>query len=48
MKRFITVMICLFWLGIFGYMIAKGLTTVVILSIMLLGMTLAFATSNEN
>lgn len=48
MKRFTSVLICLFWLGLFGYMIAQGLTTVVVLSLILLGMTIAFAMSNDN
>lgn len=48
MKRFTAALICLFWLGIFGYMVAQGLTTVVILSLIVLGMTMAFAMSNDN
>ena len=42
------ILIAIFWIAFFSYLINKGLTVVVILSLILLGMTLAFATSNEN
>ena len=42
-----SVLIGLFWIAVFGYLIYKGLYAVVILSLILLGMTMSFATSNE-
>lgn len=44
----ISVLIGLFWIAVLGYLIYKGLYVVIILSLILIGMTLAFATSNEN
>lgn len=41
------ILIAIFWLCLFGYIIYKGFAIVAILSIILLAMTLAFATSNE-
>ena len=43
-----SVLIGLFWAGILAYLIYKGLYIVIIMSLILLGMTMAFATSNEN
>ena len=41
------ILIAIFWLCLFSYIIYKGFAIVAILSIILLAMTLAFATSNE-
>lgn len=46
--KVISVLIGLFWVAVASYLIYKGLTIVVILSLILMGMTMAFATSNEN
>ena len=45
--RISNILIAIFWLCFFGYIIYKGFAIVAILSIILLAMTLAFATSNE-
>ena len=47
-QRLISVLIGLFWIAVFGYLLYKGFYAVVLISAILLGMTLAFATSNEN
>ena len=47
-QRLISVLIGLFWIAVFGYLLYKGLYAVVLISAILLGMTLAFATSNDN
>lgn len=44
----ISVLAGLIWIAVLGYLIYKGLYVVIILSLILIGMTLAFATSNEN
>lgn len=43
-----SVLIGLFWLAVLGYLIYKEMYVVIIISMILLGMTMAFATSNEN
>lgn len=44
----ITLFITLFWVFVFAYLLSKGMIAVAVISAILLGMTLAFATSNEN
>ena len=46
-KKLSNILIAIFWIAFFTYLATKGFTTVVIFSLILLGMTLAFATSNE-
>ena len=46
--KVLSVLIGLFWIAVLCYLIYKGLYAVIILSCILIGMTLAFATSNEN
>ncbi len=46
--KVISVLIGLFWVAVACYLIYKGLTVVVILSLILLGMIMALATSNES
>jgi multisubunit Na+/H+ antiporter MnhE subunit len=41
------ILIAIFWLCFFSFIIYKGFSIVAIFSAILLGMTLAFATSNE-
>jgi hypothetical protein len=42
-----TLFITLFWVFLFAYLFCKGMAIVAILSIVLLGMTLAFTNSSE-
>ena len=46
--KVLTVLIGLFWIALLSFLIYKGLYAVTILSVILIGMTFAFATSNEN
>ena len=43
-----SVLVGLFWIALFSFLIYKELYAVTILSVILIGMTFAFATSNEN
>ena len=47
-NRYYSLLIALAWVGVFGFLIYKELYTVAILSFILLGMILAFSTSNDN
>lgn len=47
MKRFINAMICLFWLGVFGYMLYKELYAATAISAGLLALSLSL-TNNGN
>ena len=47
-NKLISLLLALFWVGVFGYLIYVELYAVAILSSILLGMILAFSTSNEN
>ncbi len=46
--KVISVLIGLFWVAVASYLIYKGYLVVVILSAILMGMTMALDTSNEN
>ena len=47
-QRVLSVIIGLIWVAVFGYLIHEGLYAVTIISFILLGMTLALSTSNDN
>lgn len=47
-KRINICLIALFWTIVFGYMFVKETYVVITLSVGILAMILAFATSNEN
>lgn len=47
-NRYYSLLIALVWVGVFGFLIYKELYAVALLSSILLGMILAFSTSNDN
>ena len=46
-NKILPILIAIFWTAIFGYLIYKEMYAVVILSLILLGMSMAMSISNE-
>lgn len=46
-EKILSIVILLFWIGIFGYLFYLGYHAVTIISIVLLGLTIALTANNE-